>query len=85
MHSLVKTFVLVLTLVTGVAAISALYADESHRSRGSTKDREGMMRGSMMNMADQCGQMMQGMTNSPSSQRPNDQWWRTPSTPEEKL
>jgi hypothetical protein len=35
-------------------------------------------------MMEQCGQMMQGMMGGPDSQRPNDQWRKAPTKPEEK-
>lgn len=66
----------------GVAATSALYAQDNHGSSGSMMGRGGMMEGgmmgSMMQMMDHCGQMMQGMNDGRGAGRPNDQWKKPP-------
>jgi hypothetical protein len=84
-----RILVLAVMLLATVAAAPALYAEDSHGSRGSMIGR-GMMGGSsmmsghgmgMMNMSrmmDHCSAMMQG------NERPNDQWRRSPPTGQDK-
>jgi ribulose 1,5-bisphosphate synthetase/thiazole synthase len=71
----------------GIAAASALYAQDNRGSSGSMMGRdvmmgggmmEGGMMGSMMQMMDHCSQMMQGMNDGRGTERPNDRWKKSP-------
>ncbi|MEX2127239.1 MAG: hypothetical protein WD871_03235 [Xanthobacteraceae bacterium] len=88
-----QTRMIVMALVTAisVATASALYAQQDRGSSGSDgmMGRDGMMggggrgmMGSMTQMMETCGQMMQGMKD--GSGRPNDQWKKASPAPGEK-
>jgi len=82
-ESLMRKLLLVSIAVAGLAAASALYAQDARELAGSMM-RGGMMDGGstmgrMSRMMDHCSTMMQGGT---PGDRPNDQWRKkSPVTP----
>jgi len=89
MRKSIKTFAVALTLVTGLAAAPAIYADESAGSKGSMMGSGMMGQGGMMNMMGQmnqmmknCNKMMKSMMDKKDSAKPNMQWRKgAPSRP----
>ncbi len=92
MRKLTKTLALTFVFIAGLTAVSALYAQDSKRSPGSTM-KHGMMDdgktdgGGMMGMMMQMTKMMDHCNNMMGSggNRPNDQWRKdAPTEPERK-
>jgi hypothetical protein len=90
-----RLLIIASVIVAGLAIAPSLFAQDTHEhgttdsatmmGRDSTMGRGGMMgmmgmMGSMMQMMEHCNQMMGAMMD--GSSRPNDQWRRSPRTPE---
>lgn len=90
MRKSMKIFASVFTIAAGVAAASGLYAHEAGGSRadGPANSSPGMMgmmqmMGNNGGMMEGCRQMMQDMSGSRDTGKPNEQWRRdAPAKPE---